>query len=355
MSDESGRKYRVVQWTTGNVARQALKAVVERDDLELVGLYAYSDDKVGKDAAELAELDRPTGVTATNDIGAIIALEPDAVLYMPLHPDVEHLTTLLRAGINVLSTASFLTGRAYGEAARAALREAAEAGGASLFGGGINPGFADYLAAVASGVCREVNYVRIVESFDIGTWAGDANQDDLGWGRPAGDPGHDKDIEKATAPFGDAVEALAELLHAAVDDIRCEVAFAHATQDLAVPNRDVKAGTVAGIDAKWFGSIGGKDVIEVNVRWTITPLLDPAWEIAMAYQMEVRGHPQVNVRAEVLPQDFESMSLEEMLAIGSVITAMPIVNAIPAVVAARPGIVTYADLPAQASRLVVKK
>jgi hypothetical protein len=355
MGDGGGRKHRVVQWTTGNVARQALKAIVERDDLELVGVYAFSQDKVGKDAAELAGLDVPTGVTATDDIDAIIGLAPDAVLYMPLHPNVDHLTTLLRAGVNVLSTASFLTGRAYGEAARAALSEAAAAGGASLFGGGINPGFADYLAAVASGVCREVNYVRIVESFDIGTWAGDANQDDLGWGRPAGDPGHAKDIEKATAPFGDAVEALAELLQAEVDDIRCEVEFSHATQDLAVTNRDVKAGTVAGIDAKWFGSIGGTDVIEVNVRWTITPFLDPAWEIAMAYQMEVRGHPQVNVRAEVLPQDFESMSLEEMLAIGSVITAMPIVNAIPAVVAARPGIVTYADLPAQASRLVVKK
>ena len=350
MSDESGRRYRVVQWTTGNVARQALKAVVERDDLELVGLYAYSEDKVGKDAAELAELDKPTGVTATNDIDAIIALKPDAVLYMPLHPNVEHLTTLLRAGINVLSTASFLTGRAYGEEARAALKEASETGGASLFGGGVNPGFADYLAAVASGVCREVNYVRIVESFDIGTWAGDANQDELGWGRPAGDPGHAADIAKATAPFGDAVEALAELLGGEVDDIRCEVEFAHATTDLAVPNRDVKAGTVAGIDAKWFGSRAGTDLIEVNVRWTVTPFLDPAWEIAMAYQIEVRGHPQVNVRAEVLPQDFESMSLDEMLAIGSVITAMPIVNAIPAVVGARPGIVTYADLPAQTSR-----
>lgn len=355
MTRAGGRTYRVVQWTTGNVARQAVKAVVERPDLELVGLYAFSPEKVGKDVAELAELDRPTGVIATDDIDALIELRPDAVLYMPLHPNVEDLTTLLRAGINVLSTASFLTGRAYGEAARKSIREAAEAGGASLFGGGINPGFADYLAAVASGVCREVNYVRILESFDIGTWAADANQDDLGWGRPAGDPGHDKDIEKATAPFGDAVEALAELLGTEVDEIRCEVGFAHATTDLAVPNRDVKAGTVAGIDAKWLGAIDGTDVIEVNVRWTITPFLDPAWEIAMAYQIEVRGHPQVNVRAEVLPQDFESMSLEEMLAIGSVITAMPIVNAIPAVVAARPGIVTYADLPAQSSRLVVNR
>lgn len=350
MSNAHDRVYRVVQWTTGNVSRQAVRAVLERADLELVGVYAFSADKVGKDIGELAELDREVGVTATDDIDALIALRPDCVLYMPLHPNVDHLVQLLEGGVNVLTTASFLTGRAYGEAARIRLDAAARAGGVSLFGSGVNPGFADYLAAVASGVCRQVDYVKIVESFDIGTWAGDANQDELGWGRPAGDPGHDKDIEKATAPFGDAVEALAELLGAQLDAIRCEVEFAHATTDLTVPNRDVKAGTVAAIDAKWFGSRAGTDLIEVNVRWTITPFLDPAWEIAMAYLIEVRGHPQVNLRAEVLPQDFESMTLDEMLAIGSVITAMPVVNAIPAVVGARPGIVTYADLPAQSSR-----
>jgi hypothetical protein len=344
---------RVVQWTTGNVARQAVKAIVARPDLELVGVYAFSDDKLGRDAGELVGLDTTLGVTATNDVDALIALKPDAVLYMPLHPDVEQLAHLLRSGVNVLTTASFLTGRAYGEAARKSLDEAAREGNVSLFGSGVNPGFADYLTAVASSVCREVNYVRVVESFNIGLWAGDANQDELGWGRPAGDPGHAEDIVKATAPFGDAVEALSELLGLTVDSVRCDVAFAHATSDQDVPGRDVKAGTVAGIEASWIGSSKGTDLIEVVVRWAVAAELDPAWDIAMAYLIEVRGYPQVNLRAEVLPQDFESMSLEDMLAIGSVITAMPVVNAIPAVVAARPGIVTYADLPTQASRLVV--
>ncbi|WP_202125311.1 NAD(P)H-dependent amine dehydrogenase family protein [Actinomadura physcomitrii] len=350
MEPTSERPIRVVQWTTGNVARQSLAAVAERRDLELVGVYAHSKDKAGRDAGELAGLGRTLGVAATDDIEEIIALAPDCVLYMPLHPDIEHLGRLLRAGVNVLTTASFLTGRAYGEAARAALQEAALAGQASLFGSGVNPGYADQLAAVASGVCRKVDRIEVFESFDIGLWAGDANQDELGWGRPAGDPGHAADVEKATAPFGDAVEAMAELLDTAVDDVRCEVGFAHATKDLDLPGRPVKAGTVAGLDVRWIGSSGGADVVEAHVRWTVTADLDPAWEIAMAYLIEVRGHPQVNLRVEVLPQDMTSMSLEDMLAIGSVITAMPVVNAIPAVVAARPGIVTYADLPTQASR-----
>ncbi|WP_218040445.1 hypothetical protein [Actinomadura sp. WMMB 499] len=352
MEPISDRPVRVVQWTTGNVARQSLRAVVERPELELVGLYAFSGDKVGRDAGELAGLGRTVGVTATNDIDEIIALAPDCVLYMPLHPDVEHLTRLLRAGVNVLSTASFLTGRAYGEEARAALDDAARAGGASLFGSGVNPGYADQLAAVASGVCREVEYVTVFESFDIGMWAGDANQDELGWGRPAGDPGHADDVVRATAPFGDAVEALAELLGTSIDDVRCEVGFAHATKDLDLPGRPVGRGTVAGLDVRWIGVSGGADAVEAHIRWTVTSELDPAWEVAMAYLIEVRGHPQVNLRVEVLPQDMASMSLEDMLAIGSVITAMPVVNAVPAVVAARPGIVTYADLPTQASRHV---
>jgi hypothetical protein len=71
----------------------------------------------------------------------------------------------------------------------------------------------------------------------------------------------------------------------------------------------------------------------------------------MAYQIEVRGHPNVTIRAEVLPE-FGSMTMDEMLGVGSVITAMPVVNAIPAVVAAPPGIVGYQDLPGVATRLV---
>ncbi len=105
---------RLVQWTTGNISCEAVKGILERPGLELVGVYAYSADKVGKDLGELCGLDRRLGVAATNDIDEILALKPDCVVYMPLHPDIDHLETLLRAGINVATTAHFMTGRAYG-------------------------------------------------------------------------------------------------------------------------------------------------------------------------------------------------------------------------------------------------
>ncbi|MET0286884.1 MAG: dihydrodipicolinate reductase [Polyangiales bacterium] len=335
---------RVVQWTTGKVATQSIKAILDRPELELVGLYAFSKEKVGQDVGDLIQLGRKLGVKATNDIDALLALKPDCIVYMPLHPDVPELARLLRAGVNVVTTASFITGRGYGEPARKELEEAARAGGVSLFGSGINPGWVDALVANASSLCRDVNLVKVTESFNIGLWAADANQDVIGWGRPANDPEHPKAIEKATLPFGDAVEAIAKMFKFALDDVRCEVSFAHATEDLDVPGRIVKKGTVAGVIAKWLGIAQGHPVIELNAQWVVSDDVEPAWEIAMAYLIEVQGTPQLKLRAEVLPTDM-NLPMEELIATGSIITASPVVNAIASVVAARPGIVTYADLP----------
>lgn len=339
------RRLRVIQWTTGKVAGEAIKAMLDRPDIfEIVGLFAFSKDKVGQDVGDLIGLGRRIGVKATDDLDALIALKPDCAVYMPLHPNVDHMVRLLRAGINIATTASFMTGRGYGAEARQRLEEAAQAGQASLFGSGINPGWIDGVVSTASSLCREVNLVRCTESFNIGMWAGDANQDVLGWGRPAGDPGHAKDIEKATLPFGDAVEATAHMFKLTLDDIRCDVEFAHATQDLDIPGRTVKKGSVAGIVARWRGFAGGHAVIELNAQWTLADEITPAWEIAMAYLVEIRGTPELKFRAEVLPSDM-SLPMEELVKTGFIITAMPVVNAIPSVVAARPGIVTYADFP----------
>lgn len=123
---------RVVQWTTGKVARESIKTMLDRPGLELIGVYAYSEEKAGKDVGDLAELGRKLNIKATSDIDALMALRPDCVVYMPLHPEIEHLERLLRAGINVVSTASFMTGRGYGSEARNRLERAAHDGKASL-------------------------------------------------------------------------------------------------------------------------------------------------------------------------------------------------------------------------------
>jgi hypothetical protein len=102
---------RVVQWTTGNVGKRSVRAVVAHPDLELVGCYAWSADKVGVDAGELCGID-PVGVAATDDVDALLALKPDAVVYNPMWPDTGEVVRILEAGVNVVSTAAFINGRA---------------------------------------------------------------------------------------------------------------------------------------------------------------------------------------------------------------------------------------------------
>ena len=70
---------RLIQFSTGNVGRHSLRSIIHHPDLELVGVHASSPDKVGRDAAELCGLDDATGVIATGDLDALVALRADCV------------------------------------------------------------------------------------------------------------------------------------------------------------------------------------------------------------------------------------------------------------------------------------
>ena len=174
---------RVVQWTTGHVGVEAVRAIVARPNLELVGVYAYSSDKAGRDVGELAELGRDVGVRATGDIDALLALEPDCVVYTPLRFNIDHMEKILRAGVNIVTTTgNFVTDRLCTENDRRRLGDAARAGNASLFGSGMHPGWCDAMLVHATGICSKVHRVRAIESVNLGAFAGDANQNAMGVG-----------------------------------------------------------------------------------------------------------------------------------------------------------------------------
>ena len=80
--------YRVVQWATGKVGRRALAAIIDHPELELVGVYVHSLDKVGVDAGQLAGA-AETGVHATDDVAVLLAERPDCVSFMAAQLDVE--------------------------------------------------------------------------------------------------------------------------------------------------------------------------------------------------------------------------------------------------------------------------
>lgn len=338
-------KYRVVQWTTGNVGTSSLQSIATNPQFELVGCYAWSAEKVGRDAGELVGID-PLGVPATNDVDELLALKPDCVVYNPMWIDVDELVRILSAGVNVVTTASFITGHNLG-AGRDRIVEACEKGGATMFGSGVSPGFAELLAIVSAMVCNRVDKVTVNEAADTTFYDSPDTERPVGFGQPIDNPELPQMAEKGTAIFGEAVRLVADALGVELDEVRCVAEFAQTTEDLVMESWTIPAGCVAGTYISWRGIVGGNTVVDLNVRWRKGQTLEPDWQIDQdGWVIQVDGQPTVTTRVGFLPPPyFQATTLAEFMAIGHIMTAMPAINAIPAVVAAAPGIATYADLP----------
>ncbi|MFC3965250.1 NAD(P)H-dependent amine dehydrogenase family protein [Nocardia jiangsuensis] len=341
----SAESYRVVQWTTGNVGKSSVKALLAHPGLELVGCYAWSPDKAGKDVGELAGLD-PVGVTATDDVKALLALEPDCVVYNPMWIDVAELEQILASGANVVTTASFITGHNL-DAGRARLEEAARRGGSTLFGSGVSPGFAQLLAIVAANACDRVDKVTIAEQADTTFYDSPATERPVGFGTAIDDPALEGMAEKGTAVFAEAVRLLADSLGTELDEIRCVAEYAQTTEDLDLGSWTIEKGCVAGVFVSWQGIVAGRTVVDVNVRWRKGQTLDPDWKLdGDGWKITVDGRPTVNMNVGFLPPpDFVGETIADFMVLGHIMTAMPPIHAIPAVVQARAGLVTYTDLP----------
>jgi hypothetical protein len=336
--------YRVVQWTTGNVGKQSVKAIVAHPDLELVGCYAWSPDKVGHDAGVLSGIE-PIGVLATNDVDALFALRPDCVVYNPMWVDVDEMVRILEAGINIVTTAAFVTGHSLGPG-RQRIADACARGGVSVFGTGINPGFASLLAIVTAGISDRIDKITITESADTTEYDSPATELPVGFARPIDDPDLQQMTRAGTAVFEDAVRLIGDGLGIEFDDVVCEAEYAQTTEDLELKSWRIPAGCVAGVAANWHGKVGGKTIVEMRVRWKKGTTLEPDWPIDFGYRIEVDGRPTIHTKLDILPPpDFTGTTFEDFMALGMILTAMPAVNAIRTAVDAPPGIVTYTDGP----------
>jgi 2,4-diaminopentanoate dehydrogenase len=337
--------YRIVQWTTGNVGKKSIHAIVANADLELVGCYAWSSDKVGRDVGELCGIE-PLGVQASDDIDALLALKPDCVVYNPMFANVDELLRILGSGINVVTTSEFITGHVMGTD-RDRVAEACERGGSTIFGSGINPGFIQLFAIVTAGISDRVDRISILESFDTTIYNSPATEIPMGFGYPIDQPDLPQITEKGSAIFSEAVLLVANALGVELDEVRCEPAYAQTTEDLALPGDwTIQKGCVAGIDVRWTGILGGREVIEVRGVWTKGQTLEPAWSTDFGYTITVEGRPTIKSTLSFEPPaDFVAETIDDFIMLGLTITAMPAITAIPTVIAAPPGIATYNDLP----------
>ncbi|MGK8506616.1 NAD(P)H-dependent amine dehydrogenase family protein [Nocardia asiatica] len=346
---------RVVQWTTGNVGKSSVRAIVANPGLELVGCYAWSPDKVGRDVGELCGIE-PLGITATDDVGALLALRPDCVVYNPMWIDVEELVRILSAGIDVVATASFITGHNQGQG-RDRIAEACRRGGSTMFGSGISPGYINLLAILSASICDRVDKVTIDEAADTTFYDSPETEKPVGFGRPIDDPGLPAMTARGTGVFGEAVRLIGDALGVEFDEVYCVAEYARTTADLDLGSWTIPAGCVAGVHASWKGRIGDRTVVEINVRWRKGQALEPDWKIDQdGWVLRVDGRPTVrNVVSFLPPPDFRAETIADFMTLGHIMTAMPVINAIPVVVAAAPGIMTYNDLPLTLPRGVVRQ
>jgi hypothetical protein len=259
---------------------------------------------------------------------------------------VDELVRILGAGINVVTTSEFITGHQLGEE-RDRIAEACEQGGSTIFGSGINPGFIQLFAIVTAGISDRVDRICIAESFDTTIYNSPATEIPMGFGYPIDQPDLREITEKGSGIFREAVLLVADALGTDLDDIRCDVEYAQTTEDLDLPGGwTIAAGCVAGVDVRWKGILGGRDVIEIRGVWTKGQSLDPAWSTDFGYTITVEGRPTIKSTLSFEPPpDFVGETLDDFVMLGLTITAMPAITAIPAVVAAPPGIATYTDLP----------
>jgi 4-hydroxy-tetrahydrodipicolinate reductase len=342
------RPLRVIQWTTGNIGRRSLHAILARPDLELAGVFAWGADKVGVDAADLCGWPEPTGVLATDDVDALLALEPDACAYNPLWPNLDELERLLAAGIDVVTTAGWMNGAKQSPTDRARIEAACRAGGSTIYGSGAHPGITNLVGMVLSGACERVDEIRITESVDCSTYESGGTMAEMGFGRDPRTPGLADSVRRESEVFAESAAVMADAMGLTLDRLTFDVQFTAATADSDLGFMTIPKGTVGSVFGYHRGWVGEKNVVSVGFNWTMGQHVVPPKPLAHGHVIQVFGRPNMRTVLHCLPpQDWDEPGF---MGPGMIYTAMPATNAIPYVVAAEPGILTLADLPVVTGR-----
>ena len=342
------KRYRVIQWATGNIGARSLRAVIEHACMDLAGLWVSSPAKAGKDAGELCGLE-PVGVTATSSVDEIVATDADCVLYMRQGADIDELCRLLGSGKNVVTTrGEFHHPPMMDPAVRVRIEEACRAGGTSIYSTGSSPGFiTEALAIPLLSLSRRLDCLTIDEFADMES----RNSPDLlfnimGYGaEPA-----QFDQRKVEYVKHDFAASLAQIAAAAGIEIEAWEAFGElsaARSRVEIAAGVIEAGQVAAQRITISGMRGGKPVLRFRANWYCSRDIEAAdWELRESgWRVQVTGDTplDVGITFPVAPEDYAAFTPG--------LTAHRAVNAVPAVCEAAPGIRTTVDLPQVVARL----
>ncbi len=331
----------------------AVPAIVAHPELELVGLWVHSDNKAGQDAGVLCG-GKPTGVIATQDADALLALDADCICYTAssdIRPGqvIEDLCRMLAGGKNVVNTSfvPLLYPKAAGDGVHDQLAAACAEGGTSFYTSGIDPGFGNAGLAIHSlALCKEVRSVRMMEIVNYDTWDNPFTMFEImGFGKE--DPSQSILLSPGSTAlaWGPVLELVAAGIGLELDRIEERHEILRADKDIEIASGTVAKGTISGMRFEILGMVGDREAVVVE---HVTRLRDddaPHWPQGSGYRILVEGEPHLKLELE-LSSDHGDHNHAGCLA-----TAMHVVNAIPHVVAADPGVLTLLDLPVYSARV----
>jgi 2,4-diaminopentanoate dehydrogenase len=350
-------------WGPGSMGVIALRGVIDHPELELTDLVVHSDAKAGRDAGELCGI-APVGVVATQDPARLLAGDADAVVYAaganlrPLEA-VEDMVSILRAGKNVVSCS--VVPLVYPDAVDGAftdpLRQAAVDGGVSFFTTGIDSGFAnDVLPLVLTGVSRVIESVRVTEMFNYATYPDQAAvYEILGFGKPPEYPAFAAQPGVFTFGWGPVLHQLAAGLGVKIDNIEETNERVPAAESFDTPTGRIEAGTIAAMRSTLTGYVGDKPTFVVDHVTRMRDDIAPEWpqpHVTLApkdlgfgaasgrgvYRVEIDGSPSMRCEFEMAEDNDHDLGAR-------IAGSSRMVNAIPAVCAAAPGLLSALDLP----------
>lgn len=350
--------HRVIVWGTGNVGVPALRIVLSNPALELAGVIVANPDKIGRDAGELCGLP-PTGVRATGDVAAALAGGADAVAYCAsgdFRPTeaIDDVERCLRAGLNVVSTSIYplYDPSSAPEDLRQRIGAACTAGRSSIFVSGVDPGYInDVVPLLLSGLCERIDEVRAFEIFNYSTYAQpEAVRNLVGMGQPL----------DATPPmltpgvpsmvWGGPIRLMARGLGLTLDTIRERVEKRALERTVTTQLGQFDAGTMGAFRLEIEGIAGGKPLLVIDHITRIVNDIALDWPRARgdgAHGVILSGRPNLTVTFE--PED-ESGAAGG----GNTTAAARIVNAIPFVCQAPPGLLDALQVPLAIGRGLVR-
>jgi len=348
---------RVIQWATGTVGIHAVPAIAEHPDLELAGLWVHSDSKAGRDAGEICGVD-PLGVIATQDVDALLFDTDAECICYTANSDVrpagviDDICRMLAAGKNVVNTSyvPLLFPKAAGIGVHDRLQAACLEGGTSFYSSGIDPGFGNAGITVgALALCKEVHSVRMMEIVNYATWDNPFTMFEImGFGKPDTSSSLLLAAGSTALAWGPVIELVAASLDITLDAITEGHEVIYADEDFEIASGPIAAGTISGMRFEIRGMVGDEARIVVE---HVTRLRDedaPEWPQGHGYRIDIAGAPNVHLKLSV------TSDVGDHNHAGCLATAMHVINAIPHVVAADPGVLTFLDLPVYGARNLMR-